>query len=101
MIGKDNKTREGNERTLVSFSFSSAADAAVAVKLLLQLGATIIQQLEQLRSSSLVQGMQEPGSGGWDLETLVQNGLLPLEADVFGPFLCPGLNLKLTSKNTK
>ena len=59
VIGKSNETREGNGQTLVSFSSSSAADAAVAVKLLLQLGATRIQQLEQLRSSSLVQGIRE------------------------------------------
>jgi hypothetical protein len=30
--------------------------------------------------------VRELGNGGWDLETLVQNDLLPLEADVFGPF---------------
>ena len=30
--------------------------------------------------------MRELGDGGWYLETLVQNDLLPLEADVFGPF---------------
>ena len=30
--------------------------------------------------------MRELGDGGWYLETLVQNNLLPLEADVFGPF---------------
>ena len=33
-----------------------------------------------------MQGMGELGDGGWDLETLVQNDLLPLKADVFGPF---------------
>ena len=60
VIGKDNEMREGNEQTLVSFS--SAADVAVAVKLLLLLGALIIQQLERLHSS-LVEGMQELGSG--------------------------------------
>ena len=58
----------------------------MAVKLLLQLGALLIQQLEKLRSSSLVQGIRELGSGGWDLERLMQNGLLPLDADVFGSF---------------
>jgi len=46
----------------------------------------LIQQLEQLRSSILIQCVRELGNGGWDLETLVQNDLLPLEADVFGPF---------------
>ena len=30
--------------------------------------------------------MRELGDGGRDLETLVQNDFLPLEADVFGPF---------------
>ena len=29
--------------------------------------------------------MRELGDGGWNLETLVQNNLLPLEVDVFGP----------------
>ena len=30
--------------------------------------------------------MRELSNGGWDLETLVQDDFLPLEADVFGPF---------------
>ena len=44
----------------------------------LRLGAVFIQQLKQLRSCIFIQGM----AGG----TLVQNDLLPLEVDVFGPF---------------
>ena len=30
--------------------------------------------------------MRELGDGGWDLEMLLQNNFLPLEADVFRPF---------------
>ena len=54
--------------------------------LLLRLGTILIQQLKQLRSSVLIQGMRELGDGGWYLETLVQNSLLPLKTDVFRPF---------------
>jgi hypothetical protein len=36
-----------------------------------------MQQLEQLRSSVLIQCVR-----GWGLETLVQNDLLPLEAGI-------------------
>jgi len=51
---------------------------------LLRLRAVLIQQLEQVRSSVLIQGMRELSDGGWHFETLVQNDLLPSEADVFG-----------------
>ena len=50
--------------------------------------------------------MREPGNGEWDLYTLVQNDILPLEADVFGPsdetgevpvwVGCPDLGSKLS-----
>ena len=54
--------------------------------LLLRLGAILVQQLKQLRSSVFIQRVRELGNGRWDLETLVQNHFLPLEADVFRPF---------------
>ena len=77
VIDRDDRMREGNERTLASFSFSSALNAAAAVKvqtgllLLLLLGTVLIQQLEQLFNSFLIQCVRELGNGGWDLETLV------------------------------
>lgn len=54
--------------------------------LLLGLGAVLVQQLEELSSSVLVQGVRELGNGRGNLETLVQNDLLALEANIFGPF---------------
>lgn len=53
--------------------------------LLLGLGAVLIQQLEELSSSVLVQGVRELGNGRGNLETLVQDDLLALEANIFGP----------------
>ena len=53
---------------------------------MIRLWAVLIQQLEQLHSSVLIQSMQELGDGGWYLEMLVQNDLSPLEADIFRPF---------------
>jgi len=49
------------------------------------LRAVLVEELEELSSRVLVEGVRELGNGGGDLETLVEDDLLALEADVFGP----------------
>jgi len=58
--------------------------------LLLGLGAVLVQELEQLNSGILVEGVLELGDRRRDFETLVEDDLLALETDVFGPFDEPG-----------
>lgn len=53
---------------------------------LLGLRAVLVEELEQLSGGVLVQSVRELGNGRGDLETLVEDNLLALEADVFGPF---------------
>jgi hypothetical protein len=53
--------------------------------LLLRLGAVLVEELEQLGSSVLVEGVGELSDGRGNLEALVQDDLLALQADVFGP----------------
>ena len=53
--------------------------------LLLGLGAVLVQELEQLRSGVLVERVRELGNGRGDLETLAEDDLLALKADVFWP----------------
>ena len=78
MIERDDETSE----CLLFLSSSNQSGAF----LLLRLVAVLIQQLEQLHSSILIQHVRELGNGGWNLKMLVQNCLFPVEADVFGPF---------------
>jgi len=52
---------------------------------LLALGAILVQQLESLGGGGSVQGHGELVDRRRDLETLVKDGPLPLEDDVFGP----------------
>lgn len=45
----------------------------------------LVQELEQLCSGVLVQSVRELGDGRRDLETLAEDDLLALKADIFGP----------------
>lgn len=54
--------------------------------LLLRLGAVLVEEFEQLGRGVLVKGVGELGDGGGNLETLVEDDLLALKANVFGPF---------------
>ena len=53
--------------------------------LLLGLGAVLVKELEQLGSSVLVESVGELSDGRGDLETLVEDNLLALKANIFGP----------------
>ena len=52
---------------------------------MLSLGAVLVQELEQLRGSVLVEGVRELGDGRRDLQALGEDDLLALQADIFGP----------------
>ncbi len=58
--------------------------------LLLGLALVLVQEAEQLGSGVLVEDVLELGQGRGDLEALVEDNLLALEADVFGPLDEPG-----------
>jgi len=53
--------------------------------LLLGLRLVLVQELEELGGGVLVKGVTELGDGGWDLQPLVEDDLLPLKPDVLGP----------------
>lgn len=67
-------------------SSSSGSSLETRLLLLLRLGAVLVQELEQLSSSVLVESVGELSNCGRDLEALVEDDLLALEANVFGPF---------------
>lgn len=77
---------------LLSLAFSSGLSLGFKSGLFLLLGlrTIFVQQLEQLRSRILIKGVGKLSNGGRDLETLVEDDLLPLKADVFGPLDKPG-----------
>lgn len=50
-----------------------------------RLGPILLQQLERLDGGGLVQGLGELMDWWWHLQTLLENGLLALDADVLGP----------------
>jgi hypothetical protein len=49
-------------------------------------GAVLIKKLEQLGGGILVEGVWELRDGRGNFEALVEDDLLALQADVFGPF---------------
>lgn len=53
--------------------------------LLLGLWSVLVEELEELGSGVLVKGMRELSNRWWDLQSLVQDDLLALEANVLGP----------------
>jgi hypothetical protein len=53
--------------------------------LLLRLGAVSVEQLEEVGGGVLVQGVGELANGRWDLQALVEDDLLALQTNVFGP----------------
>jgi len=50
------------------------------------LGSVFVEQAERLGGEVLVEDVLELGDGRWDFETEVEDLLLALETDVFGPF---------------
>lgn len=84
-------------RVLVPGS-SSTSCLETSLLFLLALGAVLVQKLEQLCGSILVEGVLELGDSRGNLETLVEDDLLTLETDVFRPLdeaskIASGLNV--------
>ena len=67
---------------LLLLSGSLRDSIETSLLLLLGLGAVLVQELEQLGSSVLVEGVGELRDGRGDLEALVEDDLLALKADV-------------------
>lgn len=67
---------------------SSGLSGSLETRLLLLLGlrAVLVKELEQLSSSVLVESVRELSDSRGNLETLAEDDLLALKADVFGPF---------------
>jgi len=70
---------------LLSLSNGGSSLSETGLLLLLRLGAVLVEELEELGSGVLVQGVGELGNGGWNLQALVEDDLLALEADILGP----------------
>jgi len=70
---------------LLLLSSSLGEGINTGLLLLLGLWAVLVQELEQLSSGVLVQGVRELGNGGGHLEALVKDDLLALKANIFGP----------------
>ena len=75
--------RLGLSLLLLSGGLGGSLEASLL--LLLRLGAVLVQELEQLSSSVLVESVGELSDGRGDLETLVEDNLLALKANIFGP----------------
>jgi hypothetical protein len=81
----------GEQRLLgigLSFPLSGSNSGLLETSclLLLALRTILVQELEQLSSSVLVQCVGELGNSRGNLETLAEDDLLALETDVLGPF---------------
>ena len=70
--------------SLLLFSGGLSGSLKTSLLLLLGLGTVLVKELEQLGSSVLVEGVRELGDRGGNLETLAEDDLLALKADVFG-----------------
>lgn len=70
---------------LLILSGRGGGSQKTSLLVLLRLGAVFVKELEQLSGGVLVQSVRELSNGGGDLETLVEDDLLTLKADVFGP----------------
>ena len=71
--------------SLLLLSSSLSGSLETSLLLLLSLRAVLVKELEQLGSSVLVESMGELSDGRGDLETLVEDNLLALKANIFGP----------------
>lgn len=73
---------------LLLLALGDGGGLLVQTLLLLSLGfrAVLVEKLEGLGSSVAIQGIGELSNGRRDLETEVQDLLLALKADIFGPF---------------
>jgi len=70
---------------LLALSSLGSSSGETGLLLLLGLGAVLVEELEEMGGSVLVESVAELGDGRGNLEALVQDDLLALEADVFGP----------------
>ena len=70
---------------LLTLGSGGSSGSETGLLLLLGLGAVLVKELEQLGSSVLVEGVGELSNGRGDLETLVEDNLLALKANIFGP----------------
>jgi len=70
---------------LLALSGGSGSGGKTGLLLLLGLGAVLVEELEELGRGVLVESVGELSDGGGNLEALVQDDLLALEADIFGP----------------
>ena len=82
------ENNRNDARNLSFFVVSGGFSSGLKTSLLLldSLRSVLVQELEQLSSSVLVQSMRKLGNCWWDLETFVQDDLLALKPNVFGPF---------------
>ena len=53
-------------------------------------GNTLIEQLEELSSGILIQGVGELGNGRGDLQAALKDDLLPLKTNILRPLYEPG-----------
>lgn len=72
--------------SILALSSLLSLSSKTSLLLLLSLGAVLVQELEQLGSSVLVESVGELGNGGGNLETLVKDNFLALKDNVFRPF---------------
>ena len=70
---------------LLILGSGSGGGQKTSLLVLLRLRAVLVEELEELSGGVLVQSVRELGNGGGDFETLVEDDLLALKADVFGP----------------
>lgn len=72
-------------RSLLLLGSGLSLSLKTSLLLLPSLRTVLVEELEQLGSGVLVEGVGELSDGGGNLQTLVQDNLLALKADIFGP----------------
>ena len=75
-----------NLRSLLFFSGSFGKSLKTLLLLDLGLWAVLVEELEELGSSVLVESVRELGNGRGNLQALRKDNLLALKTDVFRPF---------------
>lgn len=81
----DNVRLLGHVLLLLALGNGSSLLGQTLLLLSSSLGAVLVQELESLSSSVLVQGGGELGKSRGDLETVLQDLLLSLQTDILGP----------------
>lgn len=85
VLGEDGLLGVGGGRLVTLLLSLLGLSKETSLLLLGRLGLVLVEELEELSGGVLVKGVGELGDGRGDLQSLVEDDLLPLETNVLGP----------------